>query len=158
MGHEKSHVCGPTKQLRLSALRILPTLCPYYGQNNLLFAFRTLYSTRCFFCFGVVTSKIQQSSLERSSHLESVMSMSDLAPLVAAALRDQVVADLQKENEDLRSKLALARRGLLSVDEAVTITGVGGSPVYAKNVRAILYDNESQWSVSTSQMRPTTNG
>jgi len=36
--------------------------------------------------------------------------MSDLAPFVAATLRDKVVQDLMKENEELRSKLAAAEK------------------------------------------------
>ena len=50
--------------------------------------------------------------------------MSDLAPFVAATLRDKVVADLKEEIERLQNKLGCAR--------AVEITGENGSPVYAR--------------------------
>ena len=49
--------------------------------------------------------------------------MSDLAPYVAAALRDKVVDDLLDENRKLREQLDNARK--------VEITGKDGSPVYA---------------------------
>jgi hypothetical protein len=49
--------------------------------------------------------------------------MSDLAPFVAAALRDKVINDLMEENQAIRKQLQQARR--------VEITGPGGAPVYA---------------------------
>lgn len=56
--------------------------------------------------------------------------MSDLAPLVSAAIRDKVVLDQQQEIEDLRKakeELQAAKtRGL------VRVTGPSGSPVYAE--------------------------
>lgn len=50
--------------------------------------------------------------------------MSDLAPFVAAALKDKTVIDLLEENQKLRQNLAKTR--------VVEVTGPGGSPVYAK--------------------------
>jgi hypothetical protein len=50
--------------------------------------------------------------------------MSDLAPFVAAALRDKVVEDLMEENQAIRGQLQQARR--------VEITGPGGAPVHAQ--------------------------
>ena len=49
--------------------------------------------------------------------------MSDLAPFVAAAIRDKVVVELKEENDRLRQQLRELRR--------VEITGTGGSPIYA---------------------------
>ena len=52
--------------------------------------------------------------------------MSDLAPFVAATLRDKIVDDLKTENEKLREELArVADRQL-----AVQVTGPNGAPVY----------------------------
>jgi len=53
--------------------------------------------------------------------------MSDLAPFVAAALRDKVVADLQDEVKHLREQLEREKRQ----SQTVAITGPQGSPVYA---------------------------
>lgn len=50
--------------------------------------------------------------------------MSDLGPFVAAHLRDKVIADLMHENKQLKIQLDCARK--------VSITGPGGSPVYAE--------------------------
>jgi hypothetical protein len=50
--------------------------------------------------------------------------MSDLAPFVAATLRDKVIKDLMDENQAMRKQLQLARR--------VEITGPGGTPVHAQ--------------------------
>jgi hypothetical protein len=50
--------------------------------------------------------------------------MSDLAPFVAAALRDKVVKELMEENQAIRQQLQQARR--------VEITGPGGTPVHAQ--------------------------
>lgn len=49
--------------------------------------------------------------------------MSDLAPFVAATLKDAATIDLLQENEVLREKLRQTK--------IVSITGPGGSPVYA---------------------------
>lgn len=68
--------------------------------------------------------------------------MSDLAPFVAAALRDKVVQDLMEENKSIRQQLKYCR--------LVEITGPSGDPVYA---RAQLDDdgdyhgNPNLWSV-----------
>jgi hypothetical protein len=50
--------------------------------------------------------------------------MSDLAPFVAAALRDKALQDLMVENHALRKQLQCTRR--------VEITGPNGTPVYAR--------------------------
>jgi hypothetical protein len=50
--------------------------------------------------------------------------MSDLAPFVVAVLKDKVTADLLQENEELQCKLRNSRK--------VSITGPGGTPVYAE--------------------------
>lgn len=54
--------------------------------------------------------------------------MSDLAPFVAACLRDKVVTDLQEEVQQLREQLQ--QEQLQS--QTVAITGPCGSPVYAQ--------------------------
>jgi hypothetical protein len=50
--------------------------------------------------------------------------MSDLAPFVAATLRDKVVQDLMEENEAMQKQIRQSR--------SVEITGPGGSPVYSR--------------------------
>jgi hypothetical protein len=68
--------------------------------------------------------------------------MSDLAPFVAAALRDKVVQDLMEENKALRQKLQFARR--------VEITGPGGTPVHARaqfDDNGEYHGNPNLWSV-----------
>lgn len=50
--------------------------------------------------------------------------MSDLAPFVAAALRDKVIDELLRENAELR--------GQLEETKVITVTGPNNSPVYAK--------------------------
>ena len=60
--------------------------------------------------------------------------MSDLAPFVAALLRDDVVDDLKAENDNLRSENAKTRAFVLESTKTggcLQITGQGGSPVYA---------------------------
>lgn len=52
------------------------------------------------------------------------MSASDLAPFVAATLRDKVIAELKEENRELREKE--------SKSKIVEVTGEGGEPVYAQ--------------------------
>jgi hypothetical protein len=54
--------------------------------------------------------------------------MSDLAPFVAAALRDKVVAELYEEIQELRSEL----QGQRQQSQCVAITGPMGSPIYAQ--------------------------
>ena len=53
--------------------------------------------------------------------------MSDLAPFVAAVIRDKVVSDLQTEIEQLRNELYVERYK----SKTVAITGPNGTPVYA---------------------------
>jgi hypothetical protein len=50
--------------------------------------------------------------------------MSDLAPFVAATLRDKVVQDLMEENEAMQKQIRQFK--------SVEITGPGGSPVYSR--------------------------
>jgi hypothetical protein len=50
--------------------------------------------------------------------------MSDLAPFVAATLRDKVVQDLMEENEAMQKQIRQSR--------SVEITGPGGSPLYSR--------------------------
>jgi hypothetical protein len=54
--------------------------------------------------------------------------MSDLAPFVAAALRDKVVSELHEEIRELHSALQTQRRQ----SQCVAITGPMGSPIYAQ--------------------------
>ncbi|KAL3915343.1 MAG: hypothetical protein SGILL_005700 [Bacillariaceae sp.] len=54
--------------------------------------------------------------------------MSDLANLVVATIRDQVVEDLQEENRILKEKLERAENRKM-----VKITGPNGTPVYARS-------------------------
>lgn len=61
--------------------------------------------------------------------VESVMST--LAPFVASAIRDKVIADMMDEIDQLKSQLRTTRQ--------VQVTGPGGSPVYAN---AQLLSNE----------------
>ena len=57
--------------------------------------------------------------------------MSDLAPFVAATLRDKVVHELQEESKRDREKIRKLEDD--GKDRMVRITGPGGSPVYAEN-------------------------
>jgi hypothetical protein len=50
--------------------------------------------------------------------------MSDLAPFVAATLRDKVFQDLMEENEAMQKQIRQSR--------SVEITGPGGNPVYSR--------------------------
>jgi len=56
--------------------------------------------------------------------------MSNIAPFVAAALRDQVVVDLHEENQALREENRRLRD--YGITWTVLITGQDGSPVFAK--------------------------
>ena len=56
----------------------------------------------------------EQRTSTASATSTSMSSISDLAPFVAAVLRDQVVADLQAENTELKEELA-GIEGLLSL-------------------------------------------
>jgi hypothetical protein len=59
-----------------------------------------------------------------------IIIMSDLAPFVAAVLRDKSNADMKEENDALRQEID-SLRCQLSNTHAVKITGPNGSPVYA---------------------------
>jgi hypothetical protein len=74
--------------------------------------------------------------------------MSDLAPFVAAVLRDEVVDDLKQENENLRRKLRLCR--------AVTISGPQGTPVYAEGQfeEGNTAPNPNLWRVPLTKIQP----
>ena len=63
--------------------------------------------------------------------------MSDLAPFVAAALRDRTVTELFDENQKLREEINKINKHNLRV---IRVTGPGGSPVYAQ--RHIAYAKE----------------
>jgi hypothetical protein len=54
--------------------------------------------------------------------------MSDLAPFVAAAMRDKVVLELMEENEAMRKQVTTQGHQF----KAVEITGPDGDPVYAR--------------------------
>jgi hypothetical protein len=71
--------------------------------------------------------------------------MSDLAPFVAAALRDKVVTDLCSEIEELKLEL----EGQRTQSQLVTITGPRGNPVYAQALfRSGNYDYSPElWKV-----------
>lgn len=69
--------------------------------------------------------------------------MSDMGPLVAAHLRDKVIADLLEENQRLKSKMLKARR--------IAITGPNGSPIYAEeDFGNGLHNNPEEQSTSSS--------
>lgn len=58
-----------------------------------------------------------------------IIIMSDLAPFVAAHIRDKVVEDLQEEVEALKKENRLLRKFKLG---SIKITGPAGSPVYVR--------------------------
>eukprot|EP00546_Thalassionema_frauenfeldii_P012714 CAMPEP_0178913966 /NCGR_PEP_ID=MMETSP0786-20121207/11144_1 /TAXON_ID=186022 /ORGANISM="Thalassionema frauenfeldii, Strain CCMP 1798" /LENGTH=237 /DNA_ID=CAMNT_0020586783 /DNA_START=68 /DNA_END=784 /DNA_ORIENTATION=- len=64
--------------------------------------------------------------------IESVMST--LAPFVASAIRDKVIADMMDEIDQLKSQLRTSRQ--------VQVTGPGGNPVYA-NAQLLLTNNNN---------------
>jgi hypothetical protein len=68
--------------------------------------------------------------------------MSDLAPFVAAVLKDSVTADLLEENRKLRLELQKCR--------TVSITGPNGAPVYAvgRFEEGMHSGNPNLWAVS----------
>jgi hypothetical protein len=72
----------------------------------------------------------------------SESSISDLAPFVAAVLKDKIVMDLKKENEELRKR----------EDERllVEITGRGGTPVHyqASLKDGFDYSRNNEWIVN----------
>ncbi len=68
--------------------------------------------------------------------------MSDLAPFVAAALRDKVIYELLEENKKLRER---ARFGM-----TVEVTGPEGQPVYARgqfDENGEVHENPNLWRV-----------
>ena len=71
--------------------------------------------------------------------------MSDLAPFVAATLRDKVIADLQSEIEQLKAQSQRER----DRSQAVEITGPRGNPVYSQaTFRSGNYDHSPElWKV-----------
>ena len=83
--------------------------------------------------------------LRRGSLTSRTRSMSDLAPFVAAALRDKACNDLLEENRALQKTQTEAR--------TVEITGPDGTPVFAKGM---IHEGEYQsggerWSVKMTQ-------
>ncbi|CAB9496309.1 expressed unknown protein [Seminavis robusta] len=76
------------------------------------------------------------------------MSGEELAPFVAAALRDRVVTDLQKELQELKAKY-----------QAVELSGKGGFPVYAsKSFSTGAYSSPLEWTVDVSDTSKSTCG
>lgn len=67
--------------------------------------------------------------------------MSDLAPFVAATLRDKVVADMQEELRELNARL--------DASQLVQVTGPEGHPIYARSLFSKgNYDNNPElWKV-----------
>jgi hypothetical protein len=61
--------------------------------------------------------------------------MSDLAPFVAAVIRDRVVVELQDENEALRQEIAGLKleRHKRNPSRSVKITGSNGKKIFAEN-------------------------
>lgn len=93
-------------------------------QRAFLPAIHTLYSFP-------LTARVREPFVEihlalaRHPHISVYsITMSDLAPFVAAALRDKTVTDLLEENESLRK--------VLEKRQLVEVTGPGGSPIYAE--------------------------
>lgn len=79
------------------------------------------------------------------------MSGSELAPFVAATIRDKVVAEMSQEIERLRAdlekvKLAAVRSAAFS--NVITITGKGGTPIYARGSLNDSVDRFGNTSVS----------
>lgn len=62
------------------------------------------------------------------------MSVQELAPFVATVLRDRVVDDLRAQNASLQRQLEASKRDILSaaLSDEITITGPGGTPIYAR--------------------------
>jgi len=74
--------------------------------------------------------------------------MSDLAPFVAACIRDKVVLDLLEENERLRAVIEKYEYN------AVEVTGSAGFPVYSSgqfNVDASYEESDEMWHISLDQ-------
>jgi hypothetical protein len=71
--------------------------------------------------------------------------MSDLAPFVAAVLRDKVIVEIKQEIDGLKEKLRECR--------TVTITGPQGTPVYAEGrfEQGEYGDNAFLWDVALEQ-------
>lgn len=74
--------------------------------------------------------------------------MSDLAPFVAAALRDKTVTELQEEVRQLKKGLRMAR--------SVEVTGENGTPVYARGRvdKGKPDSNPNLWKVNLRSVTP----
>ena len=82
--------------------------------------------------------------------------MSDLAPYVAAVLRDKVVCDLLEENEALREQNR-ATREQNRATQMVAVTGQDGAPIYAQGnfeEDGQAAEDPSDWQVQLSQLAP----
>ena len=87
-------------------------------------------------------------------YMHHVSIMSDIAPFVAAVLRDKVVEDLLEENKRLRDQIDLQNR--------VEITGFGGTPLYARgkfnerianNSRKSCVGNPNMWEIELTTVQ-----
>ena len=81
--------------------------------------------------------------------------MSDLAPSVAAAIRDKVVKELQEENnQNDNERLRNVTQELVNFADLVTVTGSGGSPIYCcgRKDTTIEYDNPITWNDAVEQI------
>lgn len=81
--------------------------------------------------------------------------MSDLAPFVAAALRDRNIEELMEENKKFRNenkKLQEENRVLKA--RVIRVTRPGGSPIYAQ--RHIAYANETEQGFLVLNLHATT--
>jgi hypothetical protein len=76
---------------------------------------------------------LKKESLDHCSHNTSMMS--DLAPFVAAVIRDRVVAELKDENEALRQENAALKldRHKRNPRRSVKVTGSNGKEIFAEN-------------------------
>ena len=85
--------------------------------------------------------------------------MSDLAPLVAATLRDRVVKDQQEEINQLKRKVEqLEGTVQKKISRTVSVTGPGGSPVYSsgdlnRDGYDMQLDNVPRWMVELTPDR-----
>jgi len=72
--------------------------------------------------------------------------MSDLAPFVAATIRDKVVMDLKEENDKLREQLRQRW--------AIEISGAEGTPVYATGQFDQGEAKDTFWVINLSEVQP----
>ena len=79
--------------------------------------------------------------------------MSDLAPFVAAAIRDKVVEDLQKENTKLTAKLTQQAKVEKSRFEAFQTISLVGCNSKSKKKTAVVYSKNKMTSMETNNNR-----